>query len=153
MLGVDHPRHRLIRDQRLQALRPIPGLLLHLPQSSGHRILADLDQPTGKLPPPPIEHEPMPPHQQDTILLIQDDSDRGPIQVDHVMLEPLPAWDLHIRQPQPNPPIVIDQPLPVHDPARQLSVISHSAKLSSRGSSVHMFQTETAAGRALRSPT
>ncbi|MEV4581882.1 hypothetical protein AB0K16_52485 [Nonomuraea jabiensis] len=73
----------------LDLLRPIPGLLLDLPRNGRHRILAGLDQPAGKLSTPPAEHEPVPPPQQHPSLLIHDDSDGSPIQLHHMMLEPL----------------------------------------------------------------
>lgn len=53
------------------------------------------------------------------------------------MLEPFPARDLHIGQPQPDPTVVVDQALPVYDPARQLSVITHTVKLQGRSTDVH----------------
>ncbi len=85
----------------------------------------------------------MPPHQQHPILLIENDSDCGPIQMHNVMLEPLPAWDLHIGQPQPDPPVVIDQPFPMHNPACQLSIIIHTVKLPPYSYPVYSFQPDT----------
>jgi hypothetical protein len=44
----------------------------------------------------------------------------------HVMLEPFATWDLDIGQPQPDPPVVIEQTLSMYNPARQLDIITHN---------------------------
>lgn len=53
------------------------------------------------------------------------------------MLEPLPVRDRDVNKPQSDPPVVIDQPLAMDDPARLLLIGSHTAKLQPNISDVH----------------
>jgi hypothetical protein len=71
VLGVDHPGHRLERDEVLNTPSPVTGLLLQLPRRGIDRFLVLINQPARKLPAPPIRNKPMPPHQQHPPALIQ----------------------------------------------------------------------------------
>lgn len=48
------------------------------------------DDPAGQLPAPVICSEPVPPHHQHPVGIVQYDRQRDPLQPDDVMLEPLP---------------------------------------------------------------
>src|SRR5207248_2111966 len=75
---------------------------------------------------PLLRDEPEPPRHQHPILIVRNESDCDPIQMHYVVLPPLSVRRLHINQPQPHPPVVINHPLPERPPP--------AARLSHRSS-------------------
>ena len=127
MFGVDHADHRLKRHQVLDPARAVSRLLLQLPRRGLRRLLALINQTARQLPAPAVLHEPMPPHQQHPLLVVQQRYHRRPLQPHHVMPEPLPTRQLDIYLPEPHPRIVVDRPLTERlPPARAADLfISH----------------------------
>ena len=63
--------------------------------------LVVVDVAAGQLPHPPVEHEPVPPHQQQALLLVEHRDHGGPGRPDHVLLEPDPVGQLDVGDAQP----------------------------------------------------
>jgi hypothetical protein len=77
------------------------------------------------------------PQHQHPLLIIDQHRHGRPVKMNGVMLEPFPIRDLDIHEPDPNPAVVIDQPLAAHDPPRPLLVRSHTATLPPSIADVH----------------
>jgi len=107
MGGVDHAGHRLERHEVSERPGPPAGFLLHLSPSRGLPVLPGFDDPAGQFPTPLVGGEAVPPHHQHPILVIEHDSQRHPLQPDHVMLGPLALRGLDIDQRQPDPGVLV----------------------------------------------
>ncbi len=99
---------------------------------------ADQVNPAGAglraVPTPLVLHEPMPPQQQDPVLIIDQDHHRRAVQPHHVMPEPLTVWEFDIDLAEPHPGVVVDRPLTKRPPlARPITRIGHSIDANAFG--------------------
>jgi hypothetical protein len=86
--GVSIPDDRLESHHELRPSQWAPaGFLLNLPGCDSRRILGVIDIAAGQFPHPPVDDQPMPPHQQDPVLVIHDDRRRGAAHAHDVLLE------------------------------------------------------------------
>lgn len=111
--GVHHADHRLERDQMRECLGAPAGLLLDLPDRRGRAVFSLVHDPAGEFPPPGVINEPVAPQHQHLVVIVEDGSDRDPLQPHHVVLEAAPVRRLDVDQRQPHPRVVIDGPLTV----------------------------------------
>jgi transcriptional regulator GlxA family with amidase domain len=109
-VGPENMLHRARQSRQLVQLqqrpriqRLPPGLRQRLAGGRGRQILLRPGQPGRQFPPPGAGDKPVPPDQQDPILIVQHrgQDDRRPTQ--HVVLKALPARQFDRRQRHPEP--------------------------------------------------
>ncbi len=113
-----------------EGLRPVANLLQELAQRRVLGILALVHVAAGQLPAPAVRDEPVPPHQQDSVLGVDERGHGGGLQLGHMGFEALAVRQLNIRQEEANPLVVVDDPLAVDEPGTGGIVIgSHRANV------------------------
>src|SRR5262249_38841129 len=120
--------HRLESHDELGLLNgPPSSLFLNLPGGGSRRIFGLIDVTAGQLPHPPVNDEPMPPHQQHPVLVIDPNRRGRPANALDVLLELGSIGQPDRRDAQPDERVLITQPLTVDLPLRTLTALtSHS---------------------------
>src|SRR5262249_19721326 len=119
VLAVDRADRRLERHQGFDPPGPVAGLLLQLTDCRLLRPLVPVDQPARQFPSPPVDDAPVPPQPEHSLLVVDQEHDRGPAQPHDVMPEAVTAGDLDVDLAQPYPGIVVDGPLAERPPSAE----------------------------------